>query len=446
VTSDPIWDQTGLGRVRDLKISAERNEIALTWSPPHAPSGLSLNYTVTYISSADNSRTTTTTTNNQSWRIRAKLGDVYTVTVTPNVKFCSGESLAVTVGLDYKSFQIRIDNVERCGDILEKDSEAKLSSVVLHVQQILSNSCNCDALIGEAEFDCLAHDEHFVIFRGVLFAPVTTTSASLFSQLEDWVASGPQITIAAGTNTVSSKCMPDEMYAESTECVATSVTSTENRPLATREQGGDYGVGVLAGAAVGSFVVGVLSCWVLIFTFHLVRRRQRRKQVVVLRQQAHGLMTSRSNGYNENPRYVSADKQTANPLPPRELPLLPLIAPDDTITFTNPLTNRGAPEKIRTEAYETVPEPGKVPNPMYEVLSVNGKRERRSQQEVNPSQYEAMQLVNLSQYEDMQQVNLSQYEDVELVKKEVEARKKWEDEYITMQPTCPSKPNGCDPP
>ena len=90
----------GLGRVRDLKISAERNEIALTWSPPHAPSGLSLNYTVTYISSADNSRTTTTTTNNQSWRIRAKLGDVYTVTVTPNVKFCSGESLAVTVGLD----------------------------------------------------------------------------------------------------------------------------------------------------------------------------------------------------------------------------------------------------------------------------------------------------------------------------------------------------------
>ena len=83
---------------------------------------------------------------------------------------------------------------------------------------------------------------------------------------------------------------------------------------------------------------------------------------------------------------------------------------------------------------------------MYEVSGVNGKRERQAQQEVNPSQYEDMQLVNLSQYEDMQQVNLSQYEDVELVKKEVEARKKWEEEYIMMQPTCPSKPNGCVPP
>ncbi|CAI8019177.1 hypothetical protein GBAR_LOCUS11545, partial [Geodia barretti] len=327
----------------------------------------------------------------------------------------------------------------------EKDSEAKLSSVVLHVQQILSNSCNCDALIGEAEFDCLAHDENFVIFRGVLFAPATTTSASLFSQLEDWVASGPQITIAS-TNTVSSNCMPDEMYGESTECVAASVTSTGNGPLVTQEQGGDHGVGVLAGVAVGCFVVGVLSCWVLLFTFHLVRRRQRRKQGVVLRQQAHGLMSSSSNGCSENPRYVSTDQQTAKPLPPRELPLLPLIAPGDTVTFTNPLIDRGAPEKITTEAYETVPEPGKVQNPMYEVSGVNGKRERRAQQEVNPSQYEDMQLVNLSQYEDMQQVNLSQYEDVELVKKEVEARKKWEEEYIMMQPTCPSKPNGCVPP
>ena len=126
---------------------------------------------------------------------------------------------------------------------------------------------------------------------------------------------------------------------------------------------------------------------------------------------------SSTNGCEENPRYVSADHGSAKPLE-RELPLLPLIGREDSLTFTNPLINGGATGETRNESgatYETLPEPGKVLNPMYEMMdNVKGKREEK------------------------QQVALSQYEDVDQVKKALRC----EDEYITMQPTHPTKPNG----
>ena len=160
--------------------------------------------------------------------------------------------------------------------------------------------------------------------------------------------------------------------------------------------------------------------------------RYRRKQGIALRNQAHGLMSS-TERCKENPRYVSADRQSCRPLQ-RELPLLPLVGLDDTVTFTNPLLiNGGAPEEITNEhgeayetvkeagkvvvheVYETVKEPGKVVNPMYEgAIDVKGKRDRKGEQ----------------------------YEDVEQVKTVAETtRRKFEDEYVTMQPTSPAKPN-----
>ena len=139
------------------------------------------------------------------------------------------------------------------------------------LQQILSNRCNCVVQIGEARFDCPAPDEQFILLHGTLFSPVTTNSAALFSQLEAWVSSGQVLTISS-TNAVSTNCLPDEMYAESQECVGSSTTPIA-RSLMTQDSGSGLGVGEMVGVAAGAFIVGVLATCVLIFIYHLGRKR-----------------------------------------------------------------------------------------------------------------------------------------------------------------------------
>ena len=174
------------------------------------------------------------------------------------------------------------------------------------IRQILSNGCSCEVQMRETQFDCLSPDHDFVLFRGLLFAPVSTTSAALLSLLEDWVSSGPhQLTIVSTnpvssvcrpgemyadspacvefinttttatspTNSVSSDCRPGEMYTESLGCVATTTTTTMANKLESQGSGEDLPVAVLGGVAVGSFLVGILSCTVLIFIYHLARRQ-----------------------------------------------------------------------------------------------------------------------------------------------------------------------------
>ena len=89
----------GLGAVQSLKAKVERDRISLTWTPPTAPRDFIFNYTVVY-SSNSSPWSTTTTTSHQSWSIRASLGDMYSVMVTPNTNSGPGETLAITVGLD----------------------------------------------------------------------------------------------------------------------------------------------------------------------------------------------------------------------------------------------------------------------------------------------------------------------------------------------------------
>ena len=136
----------GLGAVRNLQYWVEQDGIEISWSPPTVPSGVSLSYTVAYTSSINETpRITTTTTGSHSWRIRAKQGDRYTVTITPNGDSGPGPGLATTttVRIDCeftsffksttmnmggssnnifpftdKSFQIRINQIEKCRDIL----------------------------------------------------------------------------------------------------------------------------------------------------------------------------------------------------------------------------------------------------------------------------------------------------------------------------------------
>ena len=69
----------------------------------------------------------------------------------------------------------------------------------------------------------------------------------------------------------------------------------------------------------------------------------------------------------------------------RQLPLIPLVgAGDDNFTFTNPAIKAGATREINiesNEAYETLSTiPGKVQNPMYDVVDdVKARREKRLQ-------------------------------------------------------------------
>ena len=99
--------------------------------------------------------------------------------------------------------------------------------------------------------------------------------------------------------------------------------------------------------------------------------------------------------------------------------------------FTNPI-KEGACREIGSEnnndSYETLPEPGKVQNPMYEMVEeVKRERGRRGQQVATASDYE----------------------DVGQVVKVALAAAKWkkcEDEYIVMKPGVPTTPQNGDVP
>ena len=162
--------------------------------------------------------------------------------------------------------------------VQEKDGGAKLSSVSDQIHQILSNGCSCEVQMRETQFDCLSPDHDFVLFRGLLFAPVSTTSAALLSLLEDWVSSGPHQLTIVNTNSVSSVCRPGEIYADSPACVEFSNTHSQSTPtvtggLETQESSEDFPVAVMAGVAIGSFLVGTMSGFVVALICYLLRQR-----------------------------------------------------------------------------------------------------------------------------------------------------------------------------
>ena len=163
--------------------------------------------------------------------------------------------------------------------VQERDTEARLVSVAEKIRTVLSSSCNCEVQIRDAQFDCVATDQDFVIFRGLLFAPMTISSAELLSLLEEWVSSGANCTLPS-TNPISSDCKPAEIYSESPECVrltnnpTTASTTAANRPIVADEGSeGSLPVALLAGAVTGSFLVGVLTASVVVLACYLLKRR-----------------------------------------------------------------------------------------------------------------------------------------------------------------------------
>ena len=89
--------------------------------------------------------------------------------------------------------------------------------------------CNCSTVVQRAEFLCLDHDQDFVIFRGQLFAPLTTSAEDLLSILDDWVVEGPTVRI---TDTdINSNCRPSEPFQDT--CVQPAETTVFTFPMTT---------------------------------------------------------------------------------------------------------------------------------------------------------------------------------------------------------------------
>jgi hypothetical protein len=387
----------------------EEDGIEISWSPPASHShGANLSYTVAYASRLGGaSRTTVTTTGSLSWRIRAELGDEYTVTVRASAESGEGEGSTISAKVDYKSFQIRVDGVGQCGELLDKDPELKLSFVVSQLEQALGSLCFCDAQIGNTEFHCQADNWDFVIIRGLIFSPVANTSDDLLSLMEKWVTSGPTLTIAQYSS-ISTDCRPQEMYSQSPGCVLTDTSTPSTEPLAMNQESVEkLPVAALVGVGAGAFFVGVLLTSVVFLVCYMIRKQQADKTGMLLQRRARILMNSRD--CEENSRYVSSDGRLAKPQQ-RDLPLIPLCATgNDALTLTNPATKEGVSMQNGTkdiETYETIP--AKVPNPMYAVM--DGEKPRTKEHQLTAAVYEEVSLVS------------------------AQAKKKSEDEYILMLP------------
>ena len=90
----------GLGTVTSLKAEADEDGINVSWSPPNISRSTTLNYNLTY--SDGGIMLSTVTTQNQSLRIPAMQGDVYTVMVVALTDAGPGESSSIVARVECK--------------------------------------------------------------------------------------------------------------------------------------------------------------------------------------------------------------------------------------------------------------------------------------------------------------------------------------------------------
>ena len=114
-------------------------------------------------------------------------------------------------------------------------------------------------------------DQDFVIFRAQLFAPPSITAEELLGELEDWVMSGPTITIAE-LRTVNSVCGVSESNAQSLPC-AMSSDNVVTAALMNQSEENSISLGVLVGVAIGCFLIGALFTLVVLLGLYAMKRR-----------------------------------------------------------------------------------------------------------------------------------------------------------------------------
>ena len=141
-------------------------------------------------------------------------------------------------------------------------------SVTGEVQKALRNLCSCDAQIKEPAFRCQSNDQDFVIFQALLFAPFPTTSSQLLSLLQDWVISQPNIYVTSQFGSINPDCLPTDSVSD-----CATLSSTDSFGFKTDSSGEGFSLSALAGAAVGCFVLGILSGLIAVLIYTILRRQ-----------------------------------------------------------------------------------------------------------------------------------------------------------------------------
>ena len=147
--------------------------------------------------------------------------------------------------------------------------DSSLNSTTAAFEQTLRDVCSCEPQIKKAEFYCQNDENDFVIFRGQLFSPTTTTSTDLLSLLENWVKMSSTVEISQKYR-VNSDCAISVEFAQSSGCVRSTVTSDalmEDEP----EEG--ISVALLVGVAVACVTIGVLIATIAVFICLTIKKR-----------------------------------------------------------------------------------------------------------------------------------------------------------------------------
>ena len=85
----------------------------------------------------------------------------------------------------------------------------KLADITSAVQEVLSDSCQCQITadsIDEESFACSEDSSNYVTYQARLSGTSEQDSASLISLIEDWVATGPTIRVRGVLMRVGEEC------------------------------------------------------------------------------------------------------------------------------------------------------------------------------------------------------------------------------------------------
>ena len=142
----------------------------------------------------------------------------------------------------------------------------KLAEVRHTVQEVLNDSCQCEITtdsIDEESFACSEDSSNYVTYRARLSGTSEQDSASLFSLIEDWVATGPTIRVRGVLMRVGE------------ECSATISDLSEGVCSSSGAQTECMSTGAIVGGGV-AVAVAVILVVVVVVVFTVLTMRSRR--------------------------------------------------------------------------------------------------------------------------------------------------------------------------
>ena len=180
----------------------------------------------------------------------------------------------------------------------QDDPESKIASVLYQLETVLNRRCFCSitpAYFGESRFICdeVARDNERVIFQARLIGTTRTNSSQLLAYIQEWVSTGPHITVLGVQLDPDSTC---SVYLESlgdTHCLPIPVSTTPiptptptptptpspsklpTEPATRSELSGDFVQSAIIPGAIGISigVVVVLLIVIIIILVIIITRR-----------------------------------------------------------------------------------------------------------------------------------------------------------------------------